>query len=169
MKKESIVIGILSLTLLFTSACSGNRQNHTTEKEIHPVNYTTTSGSSISWGCDVDTVSDTLKYEADSTETKDGCTGYIYKECVLENYTGEMTYYFAENQLALSRWEYLSNDLKDARKAYSELKKQLTEENGKGTETDTSDTCQWESKNRNITLGYAATKEGGQVYLIEYQ
>lgn len=80
-----------------------------------------------------------------------------------------MTYYFANDQLTLSRWEYLSGDVKGAEKAYYALKKRFTVENGKGIETDTADTCQWEGKDKNITLGYTATEEGGQVYLIEYQ
>lgn len=159
-QKKYLIVALLFATILTLSACS---------KKGEPVDYTTTADNAISWGCDIDTVSDVLKQDADSTETKGDCTEYVYEKCVLGDYTGKMTYYFAADQLTLSRWEYLTKNVESAQKAYASLKKQFNAENGKGTENDTSDICQWQGESKNITLGYTATNEGGQVYLIEYQ
>lgn len=159
-QKKSLTLALLLLIFTLLSACS---------KKGEPIEYTTVSDNTVSWGCDADTVSDALKQDADSTETKDDCTEYVYEKCVLGDYTGKMTYYFAADQLTLSRWEYSVKDVEGAQKAYDTLKKQLETENGEGTENDTSDICQWQGKDKNITLGYEATNDGGQVYLIEYQ
>lgn len=157
---KSLTLALLLLTFTLLSACS---------KKGEPVDYTTTADNAISWGCDIDTVSDVLKQDADSTETKEDCTEYVYEKCVLGDYTGKMTYYFAADQLTLSRWEYSAKDVESAQKAYDALKKQLVAENGEGSENDTSDIYSWNGNKKNMTLGYEATNEGGQVYLIEYQ
>lgn len=164
--KFNWICGIMLFLYLMISIILGDLTN---SKKGEPIEYTTVSDNTVSWGCDADTVSDALKQDADSTETKDDCTEYVYEKCVLGDYTGKMTYYFAADQLTLSRWEYSTKDVEGAQKAYDTLKKQLETENGEGTENDASDICQWQGKDKNITLGYEATNDGGQVYLIEYQ
>lgn len=160
-RKNHLIVAMLFVTVFTLSACSQKGKT---------VDYTSVSNDTVSWGCDAKEISNALGQKADVTDTTDETnSASVYENCALGDYTGEMTYYFTEDKLALSKWQYRTENIDEAKTAYESLKKLLTEENGDGTETETKDACQWSLEDKNITLNYSDLEDGAQVCVIEYQ
>lgn len=114
-----------------------------------------------------DDLVESIGSEPSKIETQDDAEMYVYNECNYYDYTGEMTYYFAQDMLSLSRWESIAESEQAGKDMYQNILNKIKEENGEGTLSEDGNSCVWDTDKKTITLGYVHDEEGYKVYVLE--
>lgn len=143
----------IAFVLLFTASC----------KEAKEVNYT-----EVPKGADKETVIKQLGGKANKVEDQDGMEAYQYTNSVYFGYHGTMTYYFSEDAVAFSKWEYSNDDKDELDNAAKDILKNLEKEYGTGEKTeDTTGTMEiWTLDSKKVNFVYNHTDDLGYTVTI---
>lgn len=152
MKQKSKFLSILALSLALLSACNSSKA----------ITYTTPEK-----GISQEELTKQVDMEPSKIENQDDAEMYVYNECNYYDYTGEMTYYFAQDMLSLSRWESIAESEQAGKDMYQNILNKIKEENGEGTLSEDGNSCVWDTDKKTITLGYVHDEEGYKVYVLE--
>lgn len=122
----------------------------------------------IQKGTDKETVIEQLGGKANKVEDEDGIEAYQYTNSVYLDYHGKMTYYFSEDVLAFSKWEYTNDDKDELEKVAKDILKNLEKEYGTGEKTeDTTGTMEiWTLDSKTVNYVYNHTDDLGYTITI---
>lgn len=137
LKYKKKFLGVLLCASLLIS-CG----NHAAPTEFTPLAQGTTAES----------IEDTLGEEPTEIKEENGSTCYLYENSKYKDYAGTMTYYCAEDQVMICRWEYDVKDIDERHEAYFDILSSLEEEYGAFTKGDNDVTYTLQSDTQNITL-----------------
>lgn len=106
----------------------------------------------LAQGTTAESIEDTLGEEPTEIKEENGSTCYLYENSKYKDYAGTMTYYCAEDQVMICRWEYDVKDLDERHETYFDILSSLEEEYGAFTKGDNDVTYTLQSDDQNITL-----------------
>lgn len=150
LKLKKNIVGVLICASLLVS-CG----NSTAPTDFTPLAQGTTAES----------IEDTLGEEPTEIKEENGSTCYLYENSKYNDYAGTMTYYCAEDQVMICRWEYDVKDIDERHEAYFDILSSLEKEYGEFTKGDNDVTYTLQSDSQNITLESFSQGDGYNIVI----
>ena len=128
--KKVMLITVLALSL---TACSGS---------VKKVPYT-----EVGYGTTTEQLTEAVGEEANSVESENGLSQYIYEKSQYLDYNGKMTYYMLDNSCVFSRWEYIAKNEEKGKQVYQKICEQMKKDYGESISSDSENSAIFETQN----------------------